>query len=73
MQFEMRDVDTNNNVIQLSFFPYNPFKWRPFHFSLNRIKPWVKHWENQNKESDHQLKKLVTVKQCLHVRVIVSA
>lgn len=32
--------------------------------------PWIKHWGHKNKENDHQLKKLMTVKQILHVSTL---
>ena len=49
--------------------PFNPQEWLASNFSLP-YHPWIKHEGHESKGSDHQLKKLLIVRQILLVSTL---
>ena len=52
-------------------WPFNPYEWLASYFSSQCL-CWIRHYGHENKGNDHQLKRLLTVKQILLVNTITN-
>ena len=56
-------------ILSSMFQPFNPQEWLAFNFSL-QDHPWITLKSHENIRNDHQLKKLLIVKQILLVSTL---